>query len=405
MTNILTLTSLLNYISVFTSLKERPIYNALIGLCWGTGCILGPIVGGEFSGSSATWRWAFYINLVLAAVTAPIYLLLFPRYSPQPSMTLKAKLLSIDWVGAVLNAATFVQFMVVLTFAGSTWAWNSPSIIILWVFFGTALISFTLQSYFSIFTSNRLYPVQFLKRRTMVLLYFCSASSAAALAVTVYYIPLFFQFTKGDTAIQAAVRLLPFIAVNIGFTMFSGALLPVFGRYMPWYIPGGIFILVGGSLMYTVTTSSTAATIYGFEILIAIGSGLIGQIGYSVAAAKAKAGEVPAAIGFMNVAQIGSIAISLTIAGSIFQNLGYSFLKDALQEYNFSDADLRAALAGAQSAILAHGDGRVVDLAIGAIVKTISKIFALAIAGGSLTLVSAVFMKREKLELNPAAAA
>lgn len=164
-------------------------------------------------------------------------------------------------------------------------------------------------------------------------------------------------------------------------------------------------MLVGGSLMYTITTSSTAATIYGFEILIAIGSGLIGQIGYSVAAAKVKPSEVPAAIGFMNVAQIGSVAISLTIAGAIFQNIGYIYLKDALLEYNFSDAELRAALAGAQSAILAHGDGSVVDLAIAAIVKTISRIFALVIAGGALTLVSAGFMKMEKLELNPAAAA
>lgn len=164
-------------------------------------------------------------------------------------------------------------------------------------------------------------------------------------------------------------------------------------------------MLVGGSLMHTVTTSSTAATIYGFEILIAIGSGLVGQIGYSVAAAKVKASEVPAAISFINVAQIGSIAISLTIAGAIFQNLGYSFLKEALVEYSFSDAELRDALAGFQSAILAHGDGAVVELAIGAIVKTISRIFALAIAAGSLTLVSALFMKREKLELNPAAAA
>jgi hypothetical protein len=320
-------------------------------------------------------------------------------------MTIKEKLLSIDWVGAVLNAGTFVLFMVVLTFAGSTWAWNSSSIIILWVFFGLVLVSFVLQSYLGFFTKNRLYPIQFLKRRSLVLLYFCTASSATGLAVTVYYIPLFFQFTKGDSAIQAAVRLLPFIAVNIGFTMFSGALLPVFGRYKPWYIPGGIFMLVGGSLMYTITTSSTAATIYGFEILIAIGSGLIGQIGYSVAAAKVKPSEVPAAIGFMNVAQIGSVAISLTIAGAIFQNIGYIYLKDALLEYNFSEAELRAALAGAQSAILAHGDGSVVDLAIAAIVKTISRIFALVIAGGALALVSAGFMKMEKLELNPAAVA
>lgn len=157
--------------------------------------------------------------------------------------------------------------------------------------------------------------------------------------------------------------------------------------------------------MYTITTSTSAATIYGYEILIAVGTGLVGQIGYSVAAAKAKANEVPAAIGFINVAQIGTVAISLTLAGALFQNLGYSYLRDALLEYNFPEAELRAALAGVQSAILAQGNEKVVQLAIGAIVKTISRIYGLVIAAGALTLISAVFMKREKLELNPAAAA
>lgn len=57
----------LAYISIFTTLRERPIYNALIGLFWGAGAILGPVVAGAFSESSSTWRWAFYINLPLAA--------------------------------------------------------------------------------------------------------------------------------------------------------------------------------------------------------------------------------------------------------------------------------------------------------------------------------------------------
>ena len=36
---------------------------------WGIGTVLGPVIGGVFTDSAATWRWAFYINLVLAAVT------------------------------------------------------------------------------------------------------------------------------------------------------------------------------------------------------------------------------------------------------------------------------------------------------------------------------------------------
>lgn len=93
----------------------------------------GPIVGGGFSESSATWRWAFYINLPLFAGVVPIYVFLFPSHNPDPSRTTLAKLKSIDWAGATLNASTFVLFIVVLSFAGSTWAWKSGGVIALWV--------------------------------------------------------------------------------------------------------------------------------------------------------------------------------------------------------------------------------------------------------------------------------
>ncbi|KAK5994319.1 Efflux pump patC [Cladobotryum mycophilum] len=55
----------LNYFNAITTQTERSFYVALINLCWGTGAVLGPIIGGAFSVSSATWRWAFYINLPL----------------------------------------------------------------------------------------------------------------------------------------------------------------------------------------------------------------------------------------------------------------------------------------------------------------------------------------------------
>lgn len=43
--------------SVFGQGPRLPVYNALIGLSWGVGAILGPIIGGAFSVSTATWRW------------------------------------------------------------------------------------------------------------------------------------------------------------------------------------------------------------------------------------------------------------------------------------------------------------------------------------------------------------
>ncbi|EHK49324.1 hypothetical protein TRIATDRAFT_262121 [Trichoderma atroviride IMI 206040] len=379
----------LHYIAVFTTLEQRGLYNALVGLCWGAGCILGPVVGGAFASSAATWRWSFYINLVLAAVTAPIYVLWFPRYNPQPTISAKSKLAAVDWVGAALNASTFTLFMVVLAYAGTTWKWSSGGSIGLWVAFGVSLVSYAFQQTFCIFTSekNRLFPVH----------------ASTSLFVAVYYVPLFFQFTKNDTAIMAAVRLLPFITLNVSFTMFSGILLPVFGYYMPWYIPSGALMLIGGALMYTVTPNTSVGAIYGFEILIAVGAGLSSQLAYAIAPAKVKAHEVSAAIGFINVAQLGSISIALAISGSIYQNLGLKLLQDVLQEFDYSQADLQSALAGVKSAVFSHSNPVIKELAITALVRTISSLYGLVIAAAALTLISAVFMRYEKLQLKVSA--
>jgi hypothetical protein len=315
------------------------------------------------------------------------------------------KIKKLDWLGVILNACTFLFLILVVTFQGSNWSWNAPGAIVLWILFGLSFTLYAIQQTFTIGTTieNRLFPVDFLKSRTMLLMYFTTAAAAGALSTTLYYIPLFFQFTKGDTALQACVRLLPFICVNIFAVMFSGGLLPIIGRYAPWYYISGILILVGGVLMFFVTSTTKTAAIYGFEIMIAFGVGLIFQIGYAVASAKAPPKRAADSIGFINVAQIGSISITLAIAGSIFQNLGYLNLKHALEGYGFSELELRSALAGSVSEVLKRGDAVVKELAVKAVVKTVAVNYALVITAGAVTLLSAFFMKWEKLELEAVA--
>ena len=66
-----------SYISIFVGPAKRPLYTALIGTYvshflifkgkrltlttmssfWGLGAILGPVIGGAFAQSKATWRW------------------------------------------------------------------------------------------------------------------------------------------------------------------------------------------------------------------------------------------------------------------------------------------------------------------------------------------------------------
>jgi len=172
-----------------------------------------------------------------------------------------------------------------------------------------------------------------------------------------------------------------------------------FGYYMPWYVISGITSVTGGALMYTVDANTKPGTVYGFSILIAIGAGTALQAAYSVAAAKVEPKLVPSAIGFINMAQLGGTTIALTIAGQVFQSFAFKNVKVALSGLGFTDRDVHAAIAGAQSDLLANVSAEVRMQVLDGIVKAVDKVYLLIVDGGALTLVCSVFLKREKLFL------
>ena len=291
--------------------------------------------------------------------------------------------------------------MVVLSFSGSLWSWDSSRSIALWTLWGIFLVAFIVQQAFAVFTTTdrRIFPVHFLRSRTMVLLYIATGCAAAPVAVVLYYIPLFFQFTRGDDALDAAVRLLPFICIYIFSVMFAGVLLPRFGRYAPWYTAAGVLITIGGALMFTIDISTTKEQVYGYEVLIAVGTGIGFQNAYAVAAAKVKHEDKANAIGFINVAQIGTIAIALSMSGSLFQNIGFSKLEDVLGPFGVSEQIIRAGLAGTGSSMLQLAGPQISRLVISAVADTIAKLFAIVFSSGAVLLVVSFLLRWEKVSL------
>jgi MFS family permease len=373
-----------------------------VGGFWGLGCILGPVVGSGFATSKATWRWAFYINLVIAVVELPIFLYRFPALDLNPGLSFKQKSKSIDWVGFVLHAAFFSLLTIAISQAGTVWHWSSVGSITLWVIAGVAASLYAVQQISCFLTTkeNRILPLDFVINRTQLYLYLGTTTSITAFFVPVYYIPLFFQFTKSDDTMATAVRLLPFVIVNIVFNIATGALLPRFRRYNLWYLVSGICIVVGSALMYLVSSTTSTKAIYGYEVLIGAGSGCTLQIGYAVAAAYVPSSRTAQVIRFQNISQIGSTTIALAIAGCIFQNTGFARLQQNFGASKFSNSDLRTALSGVQSPVLQEGDMQTKSAAVEAIVSTLGDVYVLVIAAGALMILSSLLMRWERMPLS-----
>lgn len=65
---------------------------------------------------------------------------------------------------------------------------------------------------------------------------------------------------------------------------------------------------------------------------MALGVGVFNQAGYSVVQAKVKPDEIPWALGFMMVSQLGGIVLALGMAGAIFVNQATAGLLDLLPD-------------------------------------------------------------------------
>jgi hypothetical protein len=83
--------------------------------------------------------------------------------------------------------------------------------------------------------------------------------ASTGLFIPVYMVPLFFQFTRSDTALDAAVRLLPLIVVSVFACLVNGAIMSKYGYYIPWYLAAGIFTTVGATLMSIITEHTSTS--------------------------------------------------------------------------------------------------------------------------------------------------
>ncbi|KAL9636204.1 MAG: hypothetical protein Q9164_002966 [Protoblastenia rupestris] len=384
-------------IATTTTLAERPLYISCTGLSWGLGIVLGPVIGGAFSESSVGWRWAFYINLFIGAVCAPFYIFMIPSKDPRPGASLRARAVEMDYPGIVLQAGALTAFIIAINWGGITYPWNSGRIIALFVVSGVLFIVLGVQQVWNIFTtlSRRIIPVQFFRSRTVLILFSVTAAGGACSFVPIYMVPVFFQFTRGDGPLDAGVRLLPFIVIMVFFVLANGALMAKLGYYMPWYLVGGLLVVVGSALMYTVDQDTSTSRVYGYTALLGAGVGMFLQASFSVAQALVDPENIPPAIGFITLAQFVGITLSLAIANAVLLNASQDEIQQILPDV--PPADIQASILGARSGLVQSLSPDLRARVLDAIVSAIGRTYILVIAGGSLVAVLSLAMRREKL--------
>ncbi|KAJ9133278.1 Major facilitator superfamily transporter [Pleurostoma richardsiae] len=392
----------LTFVALFCDARQASKLAGIIGIAWAIGLVAGPLVGGGFANNHhLTWRWAFYINLPFLGALTALAAIAWPTYTIRKGTKLSAKLTDIDWIGATLHIAVTLLLNAALNLSGSQWKWKSGSTIALWVVTGITIVVYILQQYFAIFTTQkqRIFPVRVLTHRTAGLASLGAALTGMIYAVTLYYLPLFFAFARGTSPISSAVHILPFIGVFIGSTIISSVLLAKVRLYASYYVISGALVVAGGALMTQIDAETPTSKVLGYQALLGFGIGLTYSNSYSVANASLDSPEDKVdSAGLFNMASLGSISIALSLASCLYQNLGFSLLSDRLRGFGFTPQDIREALGGVKSPVLAADNEQIVGIVVSTVTEVISRIFYLVVAVGALCLLTGLAMKWERLD-------
>ncbi|CAP70297.1 uncharacterized protein PODANS_3_3800 [Podospora anserina S mat+] len=307
-------------------LHKRPQFQGLFGMVFGLASVMGPLVGGGFTGG-ATWRWCFYINLPIGAV-ASVFLWWWwtPKTEDHPPAPFSQHVKRLDPIGILFLFPGIVCLFIALQWGGSTYDWNDWRIIVLFVFFGLCSIAYTTVQIKLPETAT--IPPRVITQRSVFFGTLYTFFLSGSMLMLVYYVPIWFQTVKQVDPIKSGIYTVPLVLSLVFSSIGSGFATQAIGYYVPSMIVAPILMSIGEGLLSTLTEDSPSSHWIAYQFLAGFGVGFGMQTsGLAVQAVLSKQ-DMPAgiAINFF-VQQLGG-AVFTSVGQTILSNILVSQLQD-----------------------------------------------------------------------------
>lgn len=365
-------------------MRKRPLYTGIIGGIGGIAGVASPVLGGVIV-DRLDWRWCFWINLPFGFTTLIVMFFCLPNNKLRSDLTWAQRISQLDLVGNVLLVPSLTCLFIALSWAGSKYAWNSPTTIGLFCAFGILLGLFAADQYYN--GEAATLPPRILRNKSVLAGFTYTLFCNAATMVVLYYLPTYFQVVRGSSASQSGYYQFPAIGGDIVGVLVQSAGVSVIGYYTPFMWIGSVLMPILAGLLTTLTVRTALA-----KILVLTGFfGFAGGIGFlsPQSAVQMALPKADASIGLSIIlfAEHFGAAVFVAVAQSIFENRLTTNLHELAPSLNATSIEMMG-LTDLKTSI---GPENLTNVLLG-FDKSLAQTWYLAIALACLTIVGSATM-------------
>jgi EmrB/QacA subfamily drug resistance transporter len=300
--------------------RERGRYMGIMGGVFALSSVAGPLLGGWFT-EGPGWRWGLWMNIplgILAIVSAVAFLKLPKGTTSKPR---------IDFTGMVLLALASTGLVLITTWGGTTYDWDSLPIIGLIVGTVAAAIAFVMVERRA---AEPIMPLHLFKDRNFNLTTVAGLIIGVAMFGALAYLPTYLQMVTGVNATQAGLLMIPMMAALLITSIVAGQLVSRTGRYKWLPIVGTAITAVALFLLSTMTATMPVWILCAFLAIMGLGLGMCMQILILIVQNSFPLREVGTATASNNYfRQIGA-SLGSAVVGTLFASRLTSLLAERL---------------------------------------------------------------------------
>jgi EmrB/QacA subfamily drug resistance transporter len=248
--------------------RERGRYQGYIQMVFVVASVAGPLLGGVFA-DHLSWRWVFYVNVPIGAAA----LALTGSALRLPGR--RVENVRIDYLGSALLAAGLTCLLLVTTWGGTQYAWDSVEILGLGAAAVVLLIGFVARERRA---AEPIMPLRLFRDPVFDVVSATMFLTLLAFFAVIVFMPIYFQAVTGASATESGLLLLPMLLAGLASTAISGRVISRSGRYKRFPVTGLALMTAGLGLLSQIDAGTGQATAALLLVVFGVGFGMVTQV-------------------------------------------------------------------------------------------------------------------------------